>query len=137
VVGLGELWCRERAGVPDGDKVVVSSGGELSTISSPLKTTDFGSVGDELGSLVLSDAYVVVEDKSRSGTSGKSVLVPSHNTNTSFVSVHAAELGTLLNIPDLNLSRTETDTDICSVTRPLDTANIGIWASLEERADSS
>ena len=137
VVGLGELGDREGAGVPDGDKVVVAASSELGTVGAPLEATYLGGVGDELGGLVLGDAHIVVEDEAAASTGGQSVLVPSHDTNAGIVSVHAAELGALLNVPDLDLTRAESNADVCSVAGPFDAADIGIWASLEERADSS
>jgi hypothetical protein len=50
------------------------------------------------------------------------------------VAVHAAELGALLDIPDLDLARAEADADVGSVTRPLDAADIGVRAGLQEAA---
>lgn len=137
VVGLGELGDGERAGIPDGDEVVVSASSELGTIGAPLEATDLGGVGDELGGLVLGDAHIVVEDEAAASTGRQSVLVPSHNTNTGIVSVHATELGAFLNVPDLDLTRAESNADVCSVAGPLDAADIGVWASLEKRADGA
>lgn len=116
MVGLGEFWCSKGAGIPDGNEVVISSSCELSTICAPFKATDLGGVRDELGSLVLSNSYVVVEDETGSGTTGECVLVPSHNTNAGIMTVHAAEFGSFLDIPDLNLSCSKSNTDIGSIT---------------------
>ncbi|KFX95175.1 hypothetical protein O988_05932, partial [Pseudogymnoascus sp. VKM F-3808] len=137
VVGLGELGNREGASIPDRDEVVVAAGSELGTIGTPLETADLGGVGDELSCLVLGNAHVMVEDEAAASTGGEGVLVPSHNTNTGVVSVHAAELGALLNVPDLDLTRAESNADVCSVTGPLDAADIGVGASLEKRADGA
>ena len=137
MVGLGKLWNSQGTGIPDRYQVVVATSSKLSTIGAPFQTTNFGGVRNQLSNFVLSDANIVVVDKATSCTSGKSVLVPSHYTNTSIVSVHASKLGTFFDIPDLNFSGTETNTDICSITGPLDTANIGIWASFKKRADST
>jgi len=63
VVGLGELGSIERAGVPDGDEVVVATGSKLSAICAPLEATNLTNVVVELSDLVLSDANVVVEDE--------------------------------------------------------------------------
>ena len=116
VVGLGELGSGERTSIPDVDHVVVGASRKLSTISAPLETTDLTSVGDELGNLVLSDANVVVVDEAGASTGGEKVLVPSHDTNASLVAEHAAELGLLFNVPDLDLTRTETNTNVSTIT---------------------
>jgi hypothetical protein len=137
VVGLGELGDGEGAGVPDGDEVVIAAGSELGTVGAPLEATDLGGMGDELGGFVLGDADIVVEDEAAAGTGGESVLVPPHDTDTGIMSVHAAELGALLNVPDLDLTRAESNADVGSVAGPLNAADIGVWASLEERADGS
>jgi hypothetical protein len=137
VVGLGELWSGEGASIPDGDEVVVATSSKLSAISAPLKSTNLGGVGNELGDLVLGDADIMVEDEAAASTSGKGVVVPAHNTNASIMTVHTSDLSTLLNVPDLNLSRTEADTNVSSIAGPLHAADIGIWAGLEERADRS
>lgn len=63
------------------------------------------------------------------------MFVPTHDANTSVMSMHASELGSFFNIPDLNFSRAQTNTDIGSITRPFDTANVGIWASFQKRVD--
>ena len=90
VVGLLKLGRAERPGIPDGDEVVVATGRELSTIRSPLKSTDFGSVGNEISDLVLGDSDVMVHDETATSTSGKKMLVPAHNTDAGVVAVHAA-----------------------------------------------
>jgi hypothetical protein len=63
VVGLCELGDSQGASIPDGNEVVVSTSRKLCTICAPLKTTDLGCVRDQLGNLVLSDADIMVEDK--------------------------------------------------------------------------
>jgi len=63
VVGLRELGGIERAGVPDGDEVVVTTSSKLSAVSAPLETTDLTNVVVELSNLVLGDANVMVEDE--------------------------------------------------------------------------
>ena len=65
------------------------------------------------------------------------MLVPSHNTNAGVVTMHASELGAFLDVPDLNFSRAEANADICSIAGPLDTADIGVWAGFQERADGA
>ena len=65
------------------------------------------------------------------------MFIPAHDTNTGIMSMHASELCAFLNVPDLYFSRTEANADICSVARPLDTTDVGIWAGLQERADST
>ena len=120
MVGLGELGSGKRASIPDVDHVVVGASSELGTIGAPLETADLSGVGDELSNLVLCDANVVVVHKTRAGTGGEDVLVPSHNTDAGLVAEHATKLGLLLNIPDLNLARTETNTNIGTIPRPLD-----------------
>jgi hypothetical protein len=76
VVGLLELGSIESASIPDGNKVVVSTGGELRSVWAPFKTANFAGVAFKVGDLVLGDADIVVEEPSVAGTSGKSVLVP-------------------------------------------------------------
>jgi len=137
VVGLLELWSVERTSVPDADEVVVAASGELSTICAPFKTTDLAGVRDELGDLVLGDADIVVVDKTRASASREKVLVPAHNTNAGVVTEHAAELGTLLDIPDLDLSRAETSSDVSTVTTPFDRGDVGRGVALEERVDGT
>lgn len=65
------------------------------------------------------------------------MLVPSHYANASVVAVHASKFGSFLNIPDLDLSCAKTNTDICSISGPLDTADVGIRAGLQKRTDST
>jgi hypothetical protein len=137
VVGLLEFRGVQRTGIPDGDEVVVAAGGELGTVGAPLKTADLGGVGDELGNLVLGDANIVVEDKTGAGTSGQQVLVPTHSTNTGVVAVHGAKLGAVLDVPDLNLTRTETSSDVSTVARPLDRGDVGVFRALEEGGDGA
>ena len=116
VVSLGELGGVQSAGVPDVDHVVVAAGSELGTIGAPLETADLSSMGDELGNLMLCDADVVVVDETRASTGGEKVLVPSHDTNAGLVAEHAAELGLLLNVPDLDLTRTKANANVRTVT---------------------
>jgi hypothetical protein len=137
VVGLGELGNGQRSGVPDGDEVVVAASSELGTIGAPLKTANLGSVRNKLGNLVLSNANIVVVDKTTSGASGKEVLVPSHDTNTSVMAEHASDLLTLSDIPDLDLTGAETNADVGTVARPLDAADIGIRGGLKKAADTT
>lgn len=135
VVGLGELGHGQRPSVPDGDEVVIAASSELGTIGAPLQTTDLGSVGDELSHLVLGNANIVVEDQSRPCTGREKMLVPTHNTNTRVMAKHAADLCLLSNIPNLDLASSEANSDVSTVTGPLDTADVGIGGSLEETAD--
>jgi hypothetical protein len=137
VVGLGELGDRERSGIPDGDEIVVAASSELGTIGAPLKTANLGSVGDELGNLVLGDADIVVVDKAAAGTSREKVLVPTHNTDASVMAEHASDLLALSDIPDLDLTSSKTNTDISTIARPLDAANVGVGGGLEETADAT
>jgi hypothetical protein len=137
VVGLGELGNGQRSGVPDGDEVVVAASSELGTIGAPLKTTNLGSVRNKLSNLVLSNANIVVVDKATSGTGGKEVLVPSHDTNASIMAEHASDLLALSNIPDLDLTGAETNADVGTVARPLDAADVGIRGGLKKAADAT
>jgi len=137
VVGLGELRCVEGTSIPDGDQVIVATSSQLSTISTPLETTDLTNVVDELSNLVLSNADVVVVDETRTSTSGKNVLVPSHNTNTRIVTEHATKLGAFLNIPDLNLTSAETDTNVSTIAAPLDTTDVGLFRTFKKGVDCS
>lgn len=132
VVGLLELGGVELAGVPDGDEVVVAAGGELSTVRAPLETADFRGVGCELGDLVLGDAHIVVEDKAGAGASREDVLVPAHDADAGVVAVHGAELGLLLDIPDLDLASAEAGGNVCTVARPLDGGDVGVLWAFEE-----
>lgn len=133
VVGLLELGGVERASVPDGDEVVVATSSKLGTVGTPLKTADLRGVGDELGNLVLSDTDIVVEDETGASAGGKKVLVPAHGANTGVMAVHGAQLSAIFNIPDLNLSRTETSSHISAVAGPLDRGDVGVLGALEER----
>lgn len=134
VVGLGELGDSQRSSIPDGNEVVIASGSELGTIGSPLKSTDLRRVGNELSNLVLSDTNVMVIDEAASGAGGKKVLVPAHNTNTGVVAEHATDLHALGNIPDLHLTGSKTNTDVGTIARPLNAANIGVWGGLQQAA---
>lgn len=82
----------------------------------------------------MGDADVVVEDEARPRASGEGVLVPAHDTDAGVVAVHAAEFGTLLDIPDLDLAGAEADADVGAVTRPLDATDVGVRAGLQEAA---
>jgi hypothetical protein len=137
VVGLGELGNRQRSSVPDGDEVVVAASSELGTIGAPLKTADLRSVRDKLSDLVLGDADIVVEDEAAAGTSGEEVLVPAHDTNTGLMAEHAADLLALGDIPDLDLTGSETNTDVGAIARPLDTADVGVGSGLKKAADTA
>lgn len=68
VVGLLELGSGETAGIPDGDKVVIAAGSQLTPVGAPLETADFSSVGLEVGDLVVGDADIVVEEPSVTST---------------------------------------------------------------------
>jgi hypothetical protein len=43
---LAKLWSAKRSRVPDRDKIVIATRSELSTVRTPLETTNFGCVGD-------------------------------------------------------------------------------------------
>lgn len=137
MVGLGELGGGKRARIPDVDHVVIGTSGKLGTVGTPLETADLSSVGDELSDLVLRDTNVVVVDKARTSTGREDVLVPSHNTNASLVTEHAAKFGLLLDVPDLDLTRAEADTNVGTIAGPLDGRDVGIGRALEERGDRS
>lgn len=64
---------------------------------------------------MLGDTDVVVVDETGSSSGGEDVLVPAHDTNAGLVAEHAAKLGLLLNIPNLNLTRSKTDTNIGTI----------------------
>jgi hypothetical protein len=53
------------------------------------------------------------------------------------MTMHAPELGTVLNVPDLDFARTKANTNISSVARPLNAADICIRACLQKAANSS
>jgi len=135
VVGLSELGSSQGAGIPNGDQVVVGASGELSTVGAPLETTDFASVRRQLSNLVLCDANIVVEDETGASAGGENVLVPAHDANARVVTEHAAELGTLLDVPDLNLTRTEANADVGTVTGPFDRRDICVGGALKEGRD--
>lgn len=137
VVGLGELRDREGAGIPDGDEVVIAASSELSTIRPPFEATDFGGVGDKLCHLVLGDTDIVVENETTPSSGRQEMLVPAHHAHACIMAEHAANLGALSNIPDLNLASAETDTNVGAITRPLDTADVGIGTSLKKTADTA
>lgn len=137
VVGLLKLWGVERASVPDVDQVVVATSGELGAVGAPLKTTDLASVADEFRDLVLGDADIVVEDKTRASASGEEVLVPAHDANAGIVAEHGAKLSALLDVPDLDLSGSKTGGDVSTVRRPLDAGDVGGCIALEQRADGA
>lgn len=63
MIGLRELGDSQRASIPNGDKVIISTSSKLSTICAPFKTTNFRGVGDQLGDLVLSNADIMIEDE--------------------------------------------------------------------------
>lgn len=134
MVSLGELGDSEGTGIPDGDKVVVASGSKLGTIRSPLEAANFRGVGNKLCNLVFGNTDIVVVDESTSSTSREKVLVPAHNTNTGVMTEHAANLLTLSNIPNLDLTGSKTNTDISTVARPLNTADIRVRACLQQAA---
>lgn len=137
VVRLGELGHGQRARVPDGDEVVVAAGGELGTVRAPLQTADLGSVRDELGYLVLRNTDIVVEDEPAPSSGRQQVLVPAHHADTGVMAEHAANLNTFRDIPDLDLTGSKTDTDVGSITRPLNAADIGIRGGLHEAVDAA
>ena len=61
------------------------------------------------------------------------MLVPAHDTYAGLMAKHAAKLGLLLDVPDLYLTRAETNTDVGAVTGPLDRGDVGVGSALEER----
>lgn len=137
VVGLGELGGSKRSGVPDRDQVVISASSKLSSIGAPFKTANLAGVGHKLSDLVLCDAHVVVVDKTRAGTGGQDVLVPSHNTNTGLVAEHASELGALLDVPNLDFTRAETDTNVSAIAGPLHRRNVSVGRALQEGSNGA
>ena len=74
----------------------------------------------QLGDIVLGNADVVVDDETGAITGGENVLVPAHDTDTRLMAMHAAELGTILDIPDLDLAIVETRSDVGAIAAPLD-----------------
>jgi hypothetical protein len=86
---------------------------------------------------MLSDANIVVENKAGSGASGQSVLVPAHDTNSSIMAMHTTEFGAFFDIPYLDLTSAKSNADVGSIPRPLNTADIGVRACFEKRANSS
>lgn len=137
VVGLAELRNSQGSRIPDANKVVVSTRRELGAVSAPLETADLGSVRHKLGDLVLSDADIMVEDQAGSRTGREGVLVPAHDTNTGLMTVHASNLDTLLNIPDLDFARAQANANVRSVAGPLHAANVGVGGSLKKAADGA
>jgi len=135
VVGLLELGCVERTSIPDADEVVIATSGQLSTIGAPLKTANLTSVRDKLGNLVLGNADIVVVDETGASTGGKEVLVPAHDANAGVVAEHAAELGALLDVPDLDFTRTKTGSNIGTILTPLNRRDVGVSRAFEERVD--
>lgn len=132
VVGLLELGGSELTSVPDGDEVVVATGSELSTVGTPLKTTDLRGVRHELSDLVLCDANIVVVDETRASAGGEDVLVPAHDTDASVVAVHGTKLGAVLDVPDLDLTRSKTSSNVGAVTAPLDRGDVGVRRALKQ-----
>jgi hypothetical protein len=116
VVGLGELGGGKGARIPDVHHVVITASRELGTVGAPLETANLTSVRDELGDLVLGDADVVVVDEAGTSASREEMLVPAHDADAGLMAEHAAKLGLLLDVPDLDLTRAETDTNVGAVT---------------------
>jgi len=71
--------------VPDLDQVVVTAGGELGSVSGPLKAADFLGVTFQASNDVLLLTNIVVEDGSRARTSGENVTVPGKSTDSGVV----------------------------------------------------
>src|ERR1700722_14712841 len=132
---LAKLWSAKRSRVPDRDKIVVATRSELSTVRTPLETTNFGCVGDQLGNFVLSNSNVMIENEATSCSCRQRLLVPAHDANTCLMSSHASELGSLFNIPDLDFTGAKTNTDVSPISTPLDTADVSVGWGIEKTAD--
>ena len=89
---------------------------------------------DEFGDLVFGHAHVVIVDESTTSPGGEDVFVPAHDTNPSLMSMHAAELGLLFHVPDLNLTGAKPHANVGTITAPLDTADVGVGRRLEQAA---
>lgn len=137
VVRLGELGCAERPRIPDVDQVVIAASGELSAIGPPFQSTHLRGVRDKLSNLVLGNANVVVENKATAGAGRQGVLRPSHDSHASVMAKHAPQLRAFLNVPDLDFTRSQADTDVGAIPTPLDTADVCVWRRLEKAVDSS
>jgi hypothetical protein len=51
------------------------------------------------------------------------------------MAVHAAELGTLLDVPNLNLASSETNANVSTIATPFHAADVGVRGGLQEAAD--
>lgn len=65
------------------------------------------------------------------------MLVPAHDANASIMAKHAADFGTLGDVPDLDLAGTKAYADVGAIARPLDAADVSIRAGLEKAADTA
>lgn len=137
VVGLGEFGHGQGTSIPDGNEVVVAAGSKLLSIRAPLQTTDLRGVRDKFGNLVLGDADVMVEDQAASCSRGEQVLVPAHDADAGVMAKHAADLGTLSDVPDLDLARTKANADVGAIAGPLDAADVSVGACLEQTAHTT
>jgi len=53
------------------------------------------------------------------------------------VTEHAAKLGALFNVPDLDLTSAKPDANVSTVATPLDTADVGLLRTFKKRVDCS
>jgi hypothetical protein len=137
VVGLAELRGGHLTSIPNVDQVVIAAGSKLGAVRAPLQTANLGRVRKQLGGLVFSDAYVVIEDVAAARTSREGMLVPGHDSNTGVVTAHCPQPCLLLDIPDLNVTSAETDRDVGTIRGPPHRRNEGIRGSLHKLRDIS
>jgi hypothetical protein len=94
-------------------------------------------MGDKFGHFVFGDTDVMVIDESAAGAGGEDMLVPAHDANARVMAMHAPELATFFDIPNLNFARAKPNAHVGTISAPFHAAHVSIIRRLEEAADSA
>ncbi len=92
---------RAAPGAPQQQLVVVATRSQLLVVERPLEATDFLSVTDELGRVVLRAAQVSMQDAMVATSSAQERVIPGDSADASVVASHSFHQFVPLGVPDL------------------------------------
>ena len=118
--------------VPDIHDVVIAAAREQFAIQSPFESTHFAAMPKELHHLVPCDAYVVMPDAPIAARRTQNVTVPAESGDLCLVPAHRTQLLPRLDVPQLNLARTDADAEERAIVGKVDRGDVGALGRLAD-----